>query len=316
VRVEVVTDDCALGGLAPAWQALWRRSGADPFRSAAWMLAWWRYFGTGHPVVAVAREGGDTVGLLACYLLDEPAGRRLLPMGAGITDYQDALGAGGPALLAAVLETARQAGAAACDFTDLPPGAVLRTLPVPAGWRDRLDETDACPVLGSPAVPPGRQRDRRQALHRAERLGGCAIEVAEADTLGPALETLFRLHAARWRACGGTGVLADPRVLAFHRLAAPALLAEGALRLAVLRIAGTPAAACHALLAPGHIFFYLGGFDPAFSYESPGTILLGHLIEQALAEGRGVHFLRGAEPYKYAWGGVERMNATRTLTPL
>ena len=316
MSVAVVTDDAALRDLGPAWQVLWRRLSADPFRSAAWTLAWWRCFGTRRPVVAVAREGGDTVGLLACYLLDEPAGRRLLPMGAGITDYQDLLGAGGPALLAAVLETAREAGAVSCDFTDLPPGAVLRALPAPPDWGERLGESDACPVLAHPKIPAGRRRDRRQALHRAARRGGCAIEVADANTLGPALEALFRLHAARWRACGGTGVLADPRVTAFHRLAAPGLLAEGALRLAVLRIAGTEAASCYALLAPRRIFFYLSGFDPAFSHESPGTILLGHLIEQALAEGRDVHFLRGAEPYKYAWGGVDRMNATRSLTPL
>ncbi len=315
MRVEVVTDDFGLRDLAPAWQALWCRSAADPFRSAAWMLAWWRCFGTGRPVVAVAREGDDVAGLLACYLLDEPAGRKLLPMGAGITDYQDALGAGAPALLDAVLETAREAGATICDFTDLPPGAVLRTLPAPPGWCDRLHETDACPVLARPAIPAGRRRDMRQALHRAGRRGGCAIELAEADTLGPALDTLIRLHAARWRPCGGTGVLADARITAFHRLAAPALLAEGALRLATLRIAGLPAAACYALLAPEAIFFYLSGFDPAFSYESPGTILLGHLIERAIAKGRSVHFLRGAEPYKYAWGGVDRMNATRCLTP-
>jgi CelD/BcsL family acetyltransferase involved in cellulose biosynthesis len=315
MRIELVTDDAALRDLAPEWRALWRRSGADPFRSAAWMLAWWRCFGTGRPVVAVAREGGEAIGLLACYLLDETAGRKLLPMGAGITDYQDVLGAGAPALLEAVLEAAREAGATSCDFTDLPPAASLRIVPAPAGWQDSLHETDPCPVLACPTIAAGRRRDLRQALHRADRRGGCTVEIANADTLGSALEALARLHAARWRACGATGVLTEGRVIAFHRSVAPALLAEGALRLAVLRIAGTVVAACHALLAPKAIFFYLSGFDPHFSHESPGTILLGRLVEQAIAESRGVHFLRGAEPYKYAWGGVDRMNATRLLLP-
>ncbi len=315
MRVETITEDAALRDLGPEWQALWRRSGADPFRSAAWMLAWWRCFGTGRPVVAVAREGGEAVGLLAGYLLDETAGRRLLPMGAGITDYQDVLGAGAPALLDAVLEAARSAGATSCDFTDLPPGAALRKVPAPAGWRDSLHETDACPVLALPVIPAGRRRDMRQALHRADRRGGCTVEIATADTLGSALDWLTRLHATRWQARGETGVLADQRVATFHRLAAPMLLAEGALRLGVLRIAGAAAAVCYALLAPEAIFFYLSGFDPGSSYESPGTILLGRLIERAIGEGRTVHFLRGSEPYKYAWGGVDRMNATRRLVP-
>jgi CelD/BcsL family acetyltransferase involved in cellulose biosynthesis len=126
---------------------------------------------------------------------------------------------------------------------------------------------------------------------------------------------LMRLHAARWRGLGQPGVLADRRLAVFHRLAAPALLATGALRLSVLRIAGTAAAACYTLLAPGRLLFYLSGFDPRFAHESPGTILLGRLIEDAVAEGREVHFLRGGEAYKYAWGGVDRMNATRRLVP-
>jgi CelD/BcsL family acetyltransferase involved in cellulose biosynthesis len=200
-------------------------------------------------------------------------------------------------------------------LTDLPPGAALRTVPAPDGWRDSQAETDACPVLDPAAIPAGRRRDIRQALHRAERRGGSTIETANADTLGFALDTLASLHAARWQARGRPGVLADARVAAFHRLVAPALLAEGALRLSVLRIGGRPAAACYVLRAPHSMFLYLSGFDPSFSFESPGTILLGHLIEQAVAEGRSVHFLRGAEAYKYAWGGVDRMNTTRRLVP-
>ena len=65
---------------------------------------------------------------------------------------------------------------------------------------------------------------------------------------------------------------------------------------------------------PDSDFFYLSGFDPGFAFESPGTILLAHMIEEAAREGRSeVHFLRGGEAYKYAWGGVDRMNAGRSF---
>ncbi len=105
------------------------------------------------------------------------------------------------------------------------------------------------------------------------------------------------------------------RVKAFRVLAAPALLAEGVLRLALLRIGGEIAAGCYALLAPDRLLLYVSGFDARFAHESPGTILLGHLIEEALDEGRAIHFLRGDEAYKSAWGGEARMNATRRLVP-
>jgi hypothetical protein len=40
------------------------------------------------------------------------------------------------------------------------------------------------------------------------------------------------------------------------------------------------------------------------------------MIEEAVKEGRReLHFLRGAEAYKYAWGATDRMNMTRRLVP-
>lgn len=299
MTVETIIDDAGLHALAPEWRDLWRRTGVSPFQSPAWMLAWWRCFGNARPLVAVARDdGGGLVGLLACYLLDGT----VLPMGAGITDYQDALGAGAEALLAAVLD-ASEAGT--CDLTDLPPDAALRSAPAPPGWCASLHETDPCPVLAG-RIPPGRRRDIRQACHRAERRGGWRAEIATSDTLDNALDGFERLHALRWNG-------EDSRVAAFRRLAAPALLDAGVLRLALLHITGEVVAGCYGLLAPRRLLLYVSGFDHRFAYESPGTILLGRLIEGATAEAREVHFLRGGEAYKYAWGGVDRMNATRSL---
>jgi CelD/BcsL family acetyltransferase involved in cellulose biosynthesis len=109
-------------------------------------------------------------------------------------------------------------------------------------------------------------------------------------------------------------VLADPAVLAFHHESAPALLRAGLLRLEALHLRGRIAAVIHALLSPGRIHFYLNGFDPACGFESPGTILLGHMIETAWREGRReAHFLRGNERYKYAWGGIDRYNQGRSF---
>ena len=109
-----------------------------------------------------------------------------------------------------------------------------------------------------------------------------------------------------------TGVLADDLVQRFQREAAPALQAAGLLRLNVLRIGDGVAAAYYGLVHNDQAFFYLTGFDPAFAFESPGTIILAHAIEQALADGvRTFHFLRGQEPYKYEWGAVDRWNRRR-----
>ncbi|HEY8612963.1 MAG TPA: GNAT family N-acetyltransferase [Roseomonas sp.] len=334
----LIDTDLALAALRPEWEALWRRAqaipgGATPFQSPAWLLPWWGAFGTGLPRVAILRgEEGHLLGLLPLYLLDEGGMRKLLPMGVGITDYSDALlDPGAPAgsaaaLLETALSTAARDHATLCDLPDLPPGAALRKAEPPAGWRGEGWVGEPCPVLTLPErsealrgpVPAGTLRKLRMARHRAGRAGGWSASVAGPEEVLPFWDALVGMHRARWTRRGEEGgVLADPRVLAFHRTALPQLSEAGALRLYALRIGGEIAALYHVLVAgPDRLLFYLSGFDEARAFESPGSILLGHIAEQAIAEGRReLHFLRGGEAYKYAWGGVDRVNAGRRLLP-
>ena len=311
-------DAAALHAVAPEWDALWQRAGATPFQSPHWLLPWWGAFGTGMPRVAVWREGGVLRGVLPGYVLREDGGPKLLPIGAGTTDYLDVLGEGAAPMLAALLDRAAMDGVRQCDWIELPPGSPLRDVVAPPGWVARLDAGSACPVLALPGFPArfqaGISRKLRMSRHRADRAGGWTVEVATPDTLDAALDTLVALHQARWTAGGEPGVLADPAVLACHRAGAPGLLRAGLLRLAVLRVGGVVAAATLALLGPGGIFFYLSGYDMAQAFVSPGTLLLGAMLEEAVAEGRTeAHFLRGREGYKYAWGAQDRLNAALRL---
>ena len=122
------------------------------------------------------------------------------------------------------------------------------------------------------------------------------------------------LHGARWRTRKEPGVLSDRRVLAFHRAAISCLAAEGVVRLYGLRVAERLAATYYGFLDRGRAYVYLTGFDPTFSFESPGTLLLGHAINEAWRMGaREFHFLRGAEKYKYTWGAVDRFNQRRVF---
>jgi CelD/BcsL family acetyltransferase involved in cellulose biosynthesis len=66
------------------------------------------------------------------------------------------------------------------------------------------------------------------------------------------------------------------------------------------------AAACLLLQDRHRLYFWMSGFDAAFAQESPGTLLLGDLLE---GETRDAHFLRGTESYKLAWGAVPAWNA-------
>lgn len=324
--VEVLDTGAALDALASEWEALWRRvPDATPFAYPAWLLPWWRQFGTGLPRVATARRDGRLVGVLPMYLLDGYGPRQMLPIGVSMSDECDMLAEPGTPpdpLLAAV--AARADGAEAYGLPDVPPHSLLLDAAVPPGWAGGWFEGTACPVFSLPdtvagladVLPARTLRKLRMNRNRAERAGGFTVETATPDTLDASMAALIRLHQSRWTAQNQPGTFADPLAAAFHAEAAPALLAAGLLRLRVLRVQGVAAAACYALLTGhGRILFYLSGFDAAFAAISPGTLLLADMLEQAIREGRReANFLRGNEAYKYAWGGVDRHNKAGRFT--
>jgi CelD/BcsL family acetyltransferase involved in cellulose biosynthesis len=101
---------------------------------------------------------------------------------------------------------------------------------------------------------------------------------------------------------------------AFIETALPELQRDGVLRLHRLRLGGAVAAVLLALHDARSAHFYLSGLAPAFLPFAPGARLLAHAFGQAAAEGLSeVHFLRGQEPYKYAWGAADRPTWRRTL---
>jgi CelD/BcsL family acetyltransferase involved in cellulose biosynthesis len=177
----------------------------------------------------------------------------------------------------------------------------------------------ACPVLvlsgdeDLACVPARKRRQLRRAIARARVRGETRIERV-ADDPAEFLEHLLRLHRARWTSRGEPGILDDPRVQRFHEQALPQMLMAGLARCYTIHIAGEIVGAYYGFLDRGRAYAYLGGFDPAFSEESPGSILMGHAIAEAVREGASeFHFLRGQERYKYDWGGVDRWNQRRVL---
>jgi CelD/BcsL family acetyltransferase involved in cellulose biosynthesis len=53
----------------------------------------------------------------------------------------------------------------------------------------------------------------------------------------------------------------------------------------------------------GGVALYNSGFDPAHASLAPGIVLLAHVIRDAIDRALPMFdFLRGEEPYKYAFG--------------
>ena len=298
---------------------------ATPFQSPAWVEAWWRHLGSpasgGERVDVTARDdGGRLVAALPCFVWTEGGERRLVPLGAGNSDYCDALvdpvAPHAPARLWAALEAERWD---ALWWPDLRDGSALRG-PLPANWRVEEEPHETCPVL---TIPPdgdvlgalSRSR-RRKIVHdrnRAEALGGVETRLVDASGIDAGLDALFALHAARWQAAGEAGVLAEPRVQAFLREAAHGLAGADLLRLVEVRHAEAVVAVLLGFCDGRHGYSYINGtaFVPGQSF---GTLAFGRLIEAAAAEGAtAFHFLRGEEPYKYGWGAEPTATVRRVI---
>ncbi|MGG5807703.1 GNAT family N-acetyltransferase [Falsiroseomonas sp. CW058] len=324
LRVEEVA---ALEPLRAEWQALWAQlPDATPFQSPAWLIPWWRHVGEGALLTLAFRTegGGELVALLPFYVYRQADGRRMLfPLGIATTDYLDALVA--PEHRAAVLPRILPELALrgdrwdACEWPQLRAGSALLDAPLPPGWAEDRAEADPCPVLHLPprieelgeAVPRDQLESLGRRRQRAAKKGALGFERAGPGNAAELLEAHLRLHAARWTKRGEEGVLAEDAVQAAHRASLPDLLRDGALRLYAMRLDGRIVATLQGFADPPgrvdrRVYFYLGGFDPAVERLSPGMLVVGHAIEEAVREGAAaVDFLRGQERHKYLWGAVD-----------
>lgn len=329
MRTEVIDTLGALERIAGPWGALFARlPHAPPFMAPGWLIPWWRVFAPGQLFTVAVWDHDALAGLAPLYIEHGPDGRRLLPLGIGLSDGLDVLlDPARTAAAGAALTTELGGAASAWDVwsaEDAAPDAAVLALPDPPGWTSTVAPHSACPVLllegegeaPAAAVPSAMRRKWRMAHHRLERRRSWSLDRTTPASLPDDLATLVRLHAARWTSRGEAGVLEDGTVQCFHAIAAPALLEAGLLRMSVLRIDDEPAGVYYGLHHGRTACAYLGGFDPAFAFESPGTVLIGAAIGAARAEGaRLFGFLRGREAYKYAWGAADRWTLLRRFEP-
>lgn len=316
VRLSILRSTDDLLALRPAWSDLWRRDpDATPFQSPEWLIPWWHHFSEGELRVLTICRAGQLTGILSCYIYRSPAQgpRKLLPVGVSTSDYID--GSFAPECSIADIAAALQLLLADADwnewwFPQLRPESKLSAafrLQNAGCYEHEAESTsriNAGPLSG---IPRKLERNIANYRNRARREGKLELVPSDSANWNSAFDTLCSLHSRRWHQAGKPGVLADPRVLAWHREAIPALLAAGIGRLTSLRLNGDTIAVLYSLLDPPHRpartqYCYLNGVSPDYPEFSPGTLLLALTIEQASAENIPiVDLLRGDEPYKNLW---------------
>lgn len=319
LATDVLTSHDQLTALAPAWEALWRRSPqSTPFQSPQWLLPWLRHYGDSGELQAIVTRDGDTLTSLApLYVLREDDESLGMLLGTGISDYLDMLGENG-----AVLDALRDIDCQLWDLQQLRPSSLLMSAPLPAGLGENVEDQEPCPVLSlenagaelEGLLSTHARKKLRYYRRSLARLGDVRVEAASETNLDELLEALYRLHAARWQQRNLPGVLADPTIQQFHREAARGFLGAGALRMYATRVNERIVAVFYGFAHGGTVYYYLSGYEPELEKLSIGTLIVAHALETAVRDGAAeFDFLRGAEEYKYVWGAKDRMNRRRQI---
>jgi CelD/BcsL family acetyltransferase involved in cellulose biosynthesis len=317
LEVRLLRSGDAAEPLLPEWRSLWQRCRlATTFQRPEWILSWMRAFEPSEPLLALVRRQGRLVGLAPLLIYEDQSQRVLGLMGGGVSDYLDVLAEedAGFEVLAAVLDSTIQPEFSwdLLRLTDLPAASPLlaagRPLVLKSGRHDVCTELAIPAAAGkaSDVIPRHQYDNLKNAEARLQRSGAARIELAGHENLPEFLDALFELHENRWREHGQAGVLAEDKIQAFHRRCAPELLRLGILRFYGLRLDDRLIATLYCFFDREAASCYLQGFDPAYARLSPGTLLLGAAIDDAIRAGKQrVDFLRGQEPYKYRWGVKE-----------
>jgi len=274
------------------------------------LLSWIEVFAPHELRVVEVRQNDRLAGLAPLLIYPRDSERVLAFAGGGVSDYLTLLlqpGSETEVFQQICCALANDWQWSLLELTDVSGKSGLHRI---RPLRAHTAEHDLCSVTVLPPTSEelprlfsDRQRaNLRNARSRLERAGGVEFEVATPETLPEFLKELFELHTTRWSELNQSGVVQDTCVQGFHRLSSRRLLASGRLRLYRMRVKGRTAAVVYSLFQGDTVYCYLQGFDPAFSFFSPGTVLIFFLMQDAVRLGmRRFDFLRGREPYKQHW---------------
>jgi CelD/BcsL family acetyltransferase involved in cellulose biosynthesis len=303
LSLEPIVD---LASVRDEWTALALRAG-NVFATWEWADAWWRVYGEDRRlhVTACRDRDGRLVAVLPLYLSTRRPLRTLRFLGHGPADQLGPVCA--PEDRVAVAEALKRLLREKLGAWDL---LLAERLAPAEGWAGTLggrvvhrEDSPTLLIAGRSfdEFLSSRSKNFREQVRRRDRKlrreHEVELRLTDADRLEADLDTLFRLHEARWSE-GESSALIGSRER-FHRDFARRALERGWLRLWVLEADGAPRAAWYGFRFAHMDWYYQSGRDPEWERQSVGFVLLSHTIRQAFEDGMTEYrLLRGGEDYK------------------
>lgn len=271
--------------------------GVGPFPQRRWLETWWKHRGQGELLLA---EAADSLLPLTLH-----QGRLEFAGEADLTDYHSPLGS------SAVLPDL---------LSELPKGTILQLDSLPAdsaaSISDALDHagvlatTEQHNVAAVLTLPPTfdeylagiRKKERHELRRKRRRFEAEAGPGRVERRSGVSAVALFAdLHR---RSSGDKGSFMTSEMeqffFAMHRDAGGVIdvLVDGSDR---------PVSAIYSFEDDRGFYLYNSAFEPEARNLSPGNVMLSHLIERTIGQGKTVFdFLKGDETYKFRLGAEPR----------
>ncbi len=316
-RYDLLRETQELENFRPAWETLWREDAhATPFQNPRWLLPWWHQFGELDLRAIVISGGRGPIAFLPFYVYREPATqeRQLLMLGVGTSDYLDGVFApecGAEQIRIALNLLGSEGGWDVLYASQLRQQSLLfRALQQTEDSGIHMFAAEPCSRMRACRIAELPTKLRRNAMYyrnRAQRMAKLDFAIADERSWPEFFDALVHLHTSRWKSQGEPGVLADRRVLDWHRETIPLLQQQDMLRLCSLRLNGEAIGVAYSLVDPVQRpnrtqYVYLTAHSVEHADLRSGTILLALLSEHAASEGiEIVDMLRGDEDYKKLW---------------
>ena len=316
--------------LRPEWEALRQQSEEqDPFLSCDWFNTWWRAFGGPRKLFLVTvRRHGQLCAVLPLMLERTwrhgiPL-RRLAAIGNDHTPRFDLIRAGDDEHLHRAIWNHLMAHQSKWDVLDFPrlsadsittdrfvrlakeqhvqyslwQGAPRSPwIEIKPSWEDYLSSCSA-----------GFRKALRRKMRRLAERGRVSLEtVTGREELDQALADGLHLEAEGWKGSNRTAISSQPADTVFYTELAEIMAARGQLRLHFLTLDDVRIAFDYSVIANRCLYSLKAGHSSAHARFSPGTLMLGLILQRAHEDGlTGLDLLGDSDEFKMHWTDTAR----------
>lgn len=331
MKLKVLRSLEEVNALENTWNDLLEKSASHvPFLRHEYIRTWWKTLGGGEWahgdlfVVLGYEDSGKLAGIAPLFFTKNLDGEPALMLVGSIeiSDYLDLIVS--PSNLKVFVEalfdflTGPQAPdwqvldfynivETSATLTALQQGTARR------GWTYTQTELQHCPYIPLPSdwdsylagISKKQRHEIRRKIRRAENhtLPMRWYTVNDAASLDEGIDAFLALMAQdEEKKRFLTEIMRSQMRAAVH-----AAFDAGWLQLSFLEFDGENAAGYLNFDFGDHIWVYNSGLNDEFRELSPGWVLLGYLIQQAIKQGcKAFDFMRGDEDYKYRFGAIDR----------